>query len=59
MEIIRTEIKTKRPYVKPVAIAVHLTPEEAVLGNCKQGGGNGPSGTDCTSAGLDCATMGS
>ena len=49
---------TKKKYEKPEAKRFPLRPEEAVLGNCKTGGGSGPSGIGCFSGGF-CKTRGS
>jgi len=37
-------MEKRKPYVKPVIASVNLIPDEAVLGNCKTSGVNGPSG---------------
>jgi len=38
----------KRPYAKPAVRQVKLTPEEAVLGNCKMTGNTGPLTSNCS-----------
>lgn len=38
----------KRSYLKPELVKVSLTPEEAVLGNCKMEGTHGPGIGQCT-----------
>ena len=49
----------KKPYTKPDVREVPLRPEEAVLGNCKNGAVSGPaSGGNCTPAG-PCSSQGS
>ncbi len=54
------KMTAKRPYVKPVVVAVHLTPEEAVLGNCKTASATGPNQLGCLDGvGGSCATDGS
>jgi hypothetical protein len=39
----------KRQYAEPTLTEVKLRPEEAVLGNCKIAGTNGPLQASCTS----------
>jgi len=50
--------QARKPYEKPQIKRFPLRPEEAVLGNCKTGGGSGPSGIGCFSGGF-CKTRGS
>jgi hypothetical protein len=47
----------KRPYRKPGMVQVPLRPEEAVLGNCKNGPSAGYGNAHCTT--LNCKTIGS
>lgn len=50
----------KKPYVKPEVTQVALTPEEAVLGNCKMTGKSGSfSMTSCKPFGVNCKAQGS
>jgi hypothetical protein len=48
----------KKPYEKPTLSEVPLRPDEAVLGNCKMPGINGPAMGDCTSF-VGCSSVGS
>lgn len=48
----------KKPYIKPEIRKVTLTPEEAVLGNCKTTGKTGPVSSPCPSTIL-CYSFGS
>ena len=48
----------KRRYVTPEIRKVHLRPEEAVLGNCKNSGTSGPGNATCATGG-SCFTIGS
>jgi len=48
----------KKPYQKPTLSEVALRPEEAVLGNCKSAGINGPTSGDCSAIG-GCMSVGS
>ena len=48
----------RRPYVTPEIRKVHLRPEEAVLGNCKNGSLSGPGNATCSTGG-NCFTIGS
>jgi hypothetical protein len=57
METTRTDLKSKRRYTKPVITVIRLTPEEAILGNCKTSGQSGPGGTGCTAG--TCSSEGS
>jgi hypothetical protein len=41
----------KRQYAEPTLTEVKLRPEEAVLGNCKVTGTNGPLQSSCVSPG--------
>ena len=50
--------QARKPYEKPQIKRFPLRPEEAVLGNCKQAGGSGPSSIGCFRAGF-CQTRGS
>lgn len=50
--------QARKPYEKPQIKRFPLRPEEAVLGNCKQVGGSGPSAIGCFRAGF-CQTRGS
>ncbi len=47
----------RKRYEKPELRKVPLRPEEAVLGNCKNGSASGPAYTDCTT--YSCSTNGS
>ncbi len=42
MKTKRADKPQKRSYLKPELVTVSLTPEEAVLGNCKMSGTHGP-----------------
>jgi hypothetical protein len=58
-EEIRTAGSTgRRRYAKPEVRKVHLRPEEAVLGNCKNSASAGPGNPTCTTSG-NCFTVGS
>jgi hypothetical protein len=48
----------RRPYVAPEVRKVHLRPEEAVLGNCKNASIGGPGNPTCATGG-SCFTQGS
>jgi hypothetical protein len=48
----------RKPYVKPEIKQVPLTPEEAVLGMCKNTGYTGPLKSDCQTGG-NCYAVGS
>ena len=50
--------ETRKRYVKPEMKQVDLTPEEAVLGACKNSGHSGPASPTCNFVG-QCSTMGS
>ena len=52
--------QTKKNYQKPQLRQVRLKPDEAVLGNCKTGGGGGGlSGGTCVNGVLNCNSIGS
>ena len=50
--------ETRKRYVKPEIKKVDLTPEEAVLGACKNGGHAGPAQPACSFPSA-CSSMGS
>lgn len=50
--------EARKPYVKPEITKVDLTPEEAVLGACKNGARSGPAQPRCNFPSA-CSTMGS
>lgn len=52
-----SSMRRRKPYAKPEIRQVALRAEEAVLGNCKSGGGAGP-GNPCTKNG-GCVNPGS
>ena len=47
MKTKRADKPQKRSYRKPELVTVSLTPEEAVLGNCKMAGTHGPGIGNC------------
>ena len=49
---------TRKRYLKPEIKKVELTPEEAVLGACKNGGNSGPAQPTCNFPSA-CGSMGS
>ncbi len=50
--------ETRKRYVKPEIQKVDLTPEEAVLGACKNGASSGPAQPRCNFPSA-CSSMGS
>jgi hypothetical protein len=50
--------KTRREYAAPQVTRVHLRPEEAVLGACKNGSASGPGGSGCATIAV-CSSAGS
>ena len=49
----------KKEYEPPRITTIALRPEEAVLSNCKIGGGSGPIGASCNLLILACSSIGS
>jgi len=49
----------KKTYSKPEIREVKLRPEEAVLGNCKNSVGTGPTYAGCAQGAVSCTTLAS
>jgi len=47
MKTKRADKPRKKSYLKPELVTVSLTPDEAVLGNCKMAGTHGPGMGQC------------
>jgi len=49
----------RKAYEPPKVTKISLRPEEAVLSNCKIGGGSGPIGPSCNLLIVACSSIGS